>query len=51
MNTSFINKFSALAITSLVLVIGLVLLKTASLPEVTTPYGEEIELTIYEDLN
>ncbi len=45
---TFINKLAALVITSLILVIGLVLLKTASLPDVTTPDHNGHQLTIYE---
>ncbi|SMO58923.1 hypothetical protein SAMN06265379_103150 [Saccharicrinis carchari] len=50
MDQSFINRFAAIVITSLVLVIGLVLLKTASLADVTTPYAGEHSVTIYEDM-
>ena len=51
MDQSFINRLTALTITSLILVIGLVLLKTATLPEVTVPYAEDHTITIYEQLN
>jgi len=50
MNQSFINKLSALVITSLVLIIGLVLLKSASLPEVTVSSSEDHVVVIYEDI-
>ncbi len=48
MDQSFVNKLSALVITSLVLVIGLVLLKTANMPEVTKPYIDGQNVTIFE---
>ncbi|WP_158027222.1 hypothetical protein [Labilibacter marinus] len=48
MDQTFINKLSALIITSLVVVISLVLLKTASLPDVTVPNVEDQGLVIYE---
>ncbi|MGQ1785490.1 MULTISPECIES: hypothetical protein [unclassified Saccharicrinis] len=51
MDQSFINKLTALIITSLVVVIGLVLLKTADLPEVTYPYSEGQGVTVYDNLN
>ena len=50
MDQSFINRLAALAITSLLLVIGLVLLKTATLNDVTRPQPEGISITIYEDV-
>lgn len=48
MDHSFINRLAAIAITSLVLVISLVLLKTATLSDVTTPRLDEHSVTIYE---
>ncbi len=48
MDQSFINRLAAIAITSLLLVIGVVLLKTATLSDVTTPQLEEYSITIYE---
>lgn len=50
MDQSFINRFAAIAITSLILVIGLVLLKTATLNDVTRPQPEGLSITIYEDV-
>jgi len=50
MDQSFINRLAAIAITSLLLVIGVVLLKTATLSDVTTPRLEEHSITIYEDV-
>ncbi len=50
MDKSFINRLAAIAITSLLLVIGLVLLKTATLSEVTRPQPEGLSITIYEGL-
>jgi len=51
MDHSFINKLTALIITSLIVVIGLVLLKTADLPEVTHPTSEGLGVTVYDHLH
>lgn len=49
MDQSFINRLAAIAITSLLLVIGVVLLKTTTLNDVTTPRLGEYSVTIYEE--
>ena len=48
MNQSFINKLSALVIASLVVVIGLVLLKTVSVQDATIPHSKDNNIIVYE---